>query len=136
MSIYSTLWILKFPENGDSHTGCDWVSVIAQGVGSQIGSLDDVTEDPYSSFLPPAISESEFPEGFRAVIFVSESTKKGTERSQQEYESPLLVLSGKDYAEMMFEELHEILCSKLRGDRGRVIAEFHKPAGTIKLIRE
>jgi hypothetical protein len=27
MSIYATLWRLKFPRYGDDHTGCDWVEV-------------------------------------------------------------------------------------------------------------
>lgn len=38
MSIYATLWRLKFPSAGDDHTGCAWVEVIAQGVPSHIGS--------------------------------------------------------------------------------------------------
>ena len=34
MSIYATLWTLKFPRYGDDHTGCDWIAVMAQGVPS------------------------------------------------------------------------------------------------------
>jgi hypothetical protein len=32
MSIYATLWRLKFPRYGDDHTGCEWIEVMAQGV--------------------------------------------------------------------------------------------------------
>lgn len=32
MSIYATLWTLKFPARGDDHTGCDWVKIAAQSV--------------------------------------------------------------------------------------------------------
>jgi hypothetical protein len=32
MSIYATLWSLKFPNFGQDYFGCEWVAVIAQGV--------------------------------------------------------------------------------------------------------
>jgi hypothetical protein len=32
MSIYATLWKLKFPRYGEYHFGCDWIIVTAQGV--------------------------------------------------------------------------------------------------------
>jgi hypothetical protein len=38
MSIYATLWILKFPALGDSYFGCEWETVIAQGVPGHIGT--------------------------------------------------------------------------------------------------
>jgi hypothetical protein len=38
MSIYATLWKLKFPRGGDDCIGCDWVEVTAQGVLPHIGS--------------------------------------------------------------------------------------------------
>jgi hypothetical protein len=38
MSIYATLWTLKFPKEGDEYIGCDWIEVTAQGVPSHIGS--------------------------------------------------------------------------------------------------
>ncbi len=31
MSLYATLWKLKFPRHGDYHAGCDWITVTAQG---------------------------------------------------------------------------------------------------------
>ena len=38
MSIYATLWKLKFPKEGDEYVGCDWIEVTAQGVPAHIGS--------------------------------------------------------------------------------------------------
>ena len=32
MSIYATLWHLRFPRHGDAYVGCEWVDVLAQGV--------------------------------------------------------------------------------------------------------
>jgi hypothetical protein len=32
MSIYATLWKLKFPKDGDDFRGCDWIEATAQGV--------------------------------------------------------------------------------------------------------
>lgn len=29
MSIYATLWKLKFPNEGDEHHGCDWLEITA-----------------------------------------------------------------------------------------------------------
>jgi hypothetical protein len=55
MSIYATLWQLKFPRYGDAHTGCDWIEVKAQGVPAHIGSPDEDPEDLYAAFLPPAV---------------------------------------------------------------------------------
>jgi len=53
MSIYATLWQLKFPRYGDDHTGCDWIAVMAQGVPAHVGTWspgpDSEEEDPYSA---------------------------------------------------------------------------------------
>ena len=38
MSIYATLWTLKFPKEGDACFGCDWIKVTAQAVPAHIGS--------------------------------------------------------------------------------------------------
>jgi len=75
--------------------------------------------DPYADFLPPAVAvgadgDSEF---MRAVVFVTEETKKGTSRAGQEYQDPLLVLTGREYAAIKFDELHTRICDALR-DRG------------------
>ena len=59
MSIYATLWKLKFPKEGDEHLGCEWIEVSAQAVPPHIGSptLGCGYEhgDPYAAFLPPAL---------------------------------------------------------------------------------
>lgn len=38
MSIYATLWRLRFPRTGDSYDGCEWLDVLAQGVPAHIGT--------------------------------------------------------------------------------------------------
>ena len=38
MSIYATLWTLKFPKDGNDYISCDWIEVMAQGVPAHIGS--------------------------------------------------------------------------------------------------
>ena len=139
MSIYATLWRLKFPSEGDDHTGCAWVEVIAQGVPGHIGAPDpdlfDEEADPYSTFLPPAIAVSLDVEDppMRAVVLVTEGTPKGTERSAQEYVDPLLILSGREYTSLSFEDLHRRICDALRGDRPRLVAESWGPDGRVRL---
>ena len=60
MSIYATLWKLKFPKDGDDFTGCDWVEVTAQGVPAHIGSPSPgagyESVDPFGAFLPPPVA--------------------------------------------------------------------------------
>lgn len=55
MSIYATLWHLRFPRHGDAYVGCDWVDVLAQGVPAHIGTPTPgygyESEDPYEAFL-------------------------------------------------------------------------------------
>jgi hypothetical protein len=142
MSIYATLWQLKFPKEGDDFHGSDWIRVTAQGVPPHIGTPTPGNGyeggDPYSEFLPPPVEvdqEGDAPY-MRAVVFVTEGTPKGTARSGQEYAGPLLVLTGKEYAEITFEKLHDRLCDGLRGNRPRVIAQFFKPDSTTEIIRE
>jgi len=100
MSIYATLWKLKFPKDGDEYPGCEWITVIAQGVPAHIGSPTPGREyenaDPFAAFLPPPVPSSDGGESeyMRAVVFVTERTPKGTDRSPQEYLHPLLVLTG------------------------------------------
>ena len=38
LSIYATLWKLKFPKEGDEHLGCEWIEVTAQAVPPHVGS--------------------------------------------------------------------------------------------------
>jgi hypothetical protein len=139
MSIYATLWILKFPADGDAYGDCEWETVIAQGVPGHIGTPTQghgyEAGDPYRSFLPPAVAvpeddDAEVP--LRAVVFVRESTEK----VGQEYIGPLLVLSGTEYAAASFESLHERICDALRGDKPRVIAEVIGRDGESQLIYE
>ncbi len=100
MSIYATLWKLKFPTEGDEHLGCEWIEVTAQAVPPHIGSPTSGNGyedgDPYGIFLPPPveIDVDGLAKHDRAVVFVTEYMIKGTERSGQEYLSPLLVLTG------------------------------------------
>ena len=86
MSIYATLWCLKFPRYGDDHTGCEWIEVMAQGVAAHVGtstSGEANEEDPYAGFLPPAVAMPLDDDGqtMRAVVFVTEGTPKGIDRS-------------------------------------------------------
>ena len=141
MSIYATLWTLKFPGEGDDHTGCGWVEVIAQGVPSHIGVPDpdapgDAT-DPYASFLPPPVVVSPDDDSpMRAVVFVTKGTRKGTDRSGQEYIGPLLVLTGREYATMPFADLHAKICDALRGGRPRLVAESRGRDEVVRFLFE
>ena len=100
MSIYATLWTLKFPKEGDEHLDCEWIAVRAQAVPAHVGSptpgcgYED--GDPYAAFLPPALAtDADGNAPFhRAVAIVTGYSIKGTERSGQEYVSPLLLLTG------------------------------------------
>ncbi len=113
MSIYATLWELGFPDPDDPH---GWpLRVWAQAVPAHIGHPDQYPNgDPYADFLPPAITDGNAEDGrIRAVVFVSESTDQGTDRSGQEYVEPLLELTGDEYAAITFDDLHTQLCERL-----------------------
>jgi hypothetical protein len=140
MSIYATLWSLKFPRYGDNYVGCEWIGVTAQGVPAHIGTptpgFGYEDGDPYAEFLPPPVEvnaegESKF---MRAVVIITEETEKGTARSPQEYVNPLLVLSGRDYASISFVELHERICDALRGEGPRVVAQSFTADGAVRVI--
>ena len=93
MSIYATLWRLQFPRHGDAYLGCEWIEVVAQGVPSHVRTPTQgygyESGDLYAAFLPPAlrIDGSTTEDTLRAVMFIVSTTKKGTSRSGQEYES-------------------------------------------------
>jgi len=129
MSIYATLWRLKFPRYGDVHTGCEWIEVTAQGVPPHVGSstpgLGYENGDPYADFLPPALvtDEDGQAEFMRAVVIITAEMEKGTARHPQEYSNSLLTLDGKQYASMTFDELHNCICDALRGDQPRLVIE-------------
>jgi len=140
MSIYATLWKLRFPKDGD-FSGSEWDEVTAQGVPPHIGSPSPGAgyeeSDPYAAFLPPAVpvdlhGDAPF---MRAVVFVTELASKGTERSPQEYRDPLLVLSGEEYATITFADLHDRICNALRGNQAPVGAEIIGPDGSRTIIR-
>ena len=139
MSIYATLWRLKFPTYGDVHTECDWIEVTAQAVPPHIGSSTQGSGyengDPYAEFLPPALAKYEHgdAEFMRAVVIITEETEKGTARNPQKYSNPLLTLDGKQYASMTFDELHNRVCDALRGDRPRLVIETIGPDGRHSL---
>jgi hypothetical protein len=94
MSIYATLWRLKFPRHGDDHSGCDWITVLAQGVPAHFGTpppgAESEGEAPYSAFPPPADTLPTDDDGqtMRTVVFVTEGTSKGTVRSPPESVKP------------------------------------------------
>ncbi len=138
MSIYATLWKLKFPTDGDDYPGCEWITVTAQGVPSHIGSPTSGNGDPFAAFLPPPVhtNEDRRSEYMRAVVFVTDHIPKGTHRSPQEYVNPLLVLSGEVYANMTFETLYAHICQALRGDKPRVIATSRVPGGRMRIFFE
>ena len=130
MSIYATLWKLKFPKEGDEYLGCDWIEATAQGVPAHVGSsspgLGYEAGDPYAEFLPPTVAVDAHGDAphMRAVVFVTEYSVKGTERSPQEYGDPLLVLTGEEYTRISFQDLHRRLCDALRGNRAPMVAEI------------
>ena len=138
MSIYATHWVLKFPSEGDAYTGCDWVDILGQGVPAHIGTPSPghgyESDDPYASFLPPAISVPERDDGtaLRAMVIV----RGGTKKVRQEYVDPLLVLSGQEYSTISFAELYERICDALRGDLSRCILESLDSDGRHRIIFE
>lgn len=142
MSIYATLWHLRFPRHGGAYVGCEWVDVLAQGVPAHIGTPTPgygyESGDPYEAFLPSAlrIESGVSEDDLRAVVFVVSTSEKGTVRSGQEYESPLLVLTGTEYAAMPFEVLHDRLCTALRGTTPRLVLEVFGPDSTTALVFE
>ena len=66
---------------------------------------------------------------------VTDETKKGTERSGQEYVNPLLVLSGEEYAKMSFDGLLHRLEEAIRSGP-RVVAEFLDSEGQSHVFTE
>ena len=138
MSIYATLWSLRFPAEGDDFHGCDWIEILAQAVPGHIGTplpgygYED--GDPYAAFLPPAVTAD--PDNHnRAVIIVAAGTPKGTGRSPQEYSAPLLTLSGDEYHRIPFWKLHEMIRDLLRNESPRVVAQFFDGTSS-RIIRD
>jgi hypothetical protein len=141
MSIYATLWSIQIQDPAAPFSEPRWVEETAQAVPPHIGSPTSgcgyEDGDPYADFLPPALEtnsdgDAEFN---RAVVFITDETRKGTSRSPQEYAGPLLVLSGEEYAGMTFDQLHRRLRERIRTGP-RVVAEFLGPNGQHRVITE
>ena len=141
MSIYATLWSIQVQDPAAPLTNPRWVKVTAQAVPPHIGSLTPGSGyedgDPYGEFLPPPVEADETgsAEYNRAVVFVTGETKKGTERSGQEYVNPLLVLTGEEYAKMSFDELLRKLEEAIRNGP-RAVAEFLHSEGPAHVFGE
>ena len=141
MSIYATLWTIQIQDPASPFTSPRWVKVTAQAVPPHIGSptpgcgYED--GDPYGDFLPPPVETDKHGEAEynRAVVFITDETAKGTERSGQEYVAPLLVLSGEEYANMSFQTLLEQLEETVRSGP-RVVAEYLDAEGETHIIRD
>ena len=140
MSIYATLWQVRFPRSGDAYEGCEWVDVFAQGVPAHIGTPTPgygyEAGDPYHAFLPPALCIGVDPseDGLRAVVFVTADTEKGTSRAGQEYDSPLLLLTGAEYEVIPFQELYDRLCNALRGGAPPLTLQIFVPGSASTLV--
>ena len=57
-------------------------------------------------------------------------------RAGQEYESPLLVLTGAEYAATRFQDLHDRLCNALRGTKPRLVLQVFAPDATTTFVFE
>jgi hypothetical protein len=141
MSIYATLWSIQVQDPAAPLTNPRWVTVTAQAVPPHIGSPTPGSGyedgDPYADFLPPPIETDEMgnAEYHRAVVFVTDETKKGTERSSQEYVNPLLIMTGEEYAKMSFDELLHRLEEAIRSGP-RVVAEYLDSEGQSHVFTE
>jgi hypothetical protein len=141
MSIYATLWSVQIEDPAAPLTKPRWVRVTAQAVPPHIGSLTPgcgyESGDPYSEFLPPPVQTDEMgnAEYDRAVVFVTDQTKKGTERNGQEYVNPLLIMTGEEYAKIPFDTLLRRLQEVIRSGP-RVVAEFIDSRGQSHVITE
>jgi hypothetical protein len=141
MSIYATLWTIQIQDPASPFTSPRWVKVTAQAVPAHIGSptpgcgYED--GDPYGDFLPPPVETDEDGNApyHRAVVFVTDETEKGTERSGQEYVDPLLVLTGEQYAKVSFQVLLEKLEELIRSGP-RVVAEYLDSNGEMHVLRD
>ncbi len=129
MSIYATLWTIQIQDPASPFTSPRWVEVTAHAVPAHIGSPTPGCGyeggDPYGDFLPPPIETGEEgqAEYHRAVVFVTDETRKGTAQNGQEYVAPLLVLTGEEYATMPFQTLLEKLKEAARSGP-RVTMEY------------
>lgn len=139
MSIYATLWSLKFPRCGDDFFDGEWIRATAQGVPWHIGT--PTSGHGYETATPTRIfyrRRWRLTRTARATLcalwFVTEETKKGTSHAGQEYQDPLLVLTGREYADSRFDELHTRIWDALKGRGPRIVAQSFTPHGGSQLI--
>src|SRR5947207_12407306 len=102
MSIYATLWEIMVPKKHEFDH--EYVKVFAQGVPPHIGHPNEYPEgDPYADFLPPVVMEYDHENDrfsdYRAVVIVQEGRDQ---KDVQRYVDPLIVLTGKEYANIPF----------------------------------
>jgi hypothetical protein len=141
MSIYATLWSIQIQDPASPSTMPRWVRVTAQAVPPHIGSQTPgcgyEDGDPYGDFLPPPVETNKDGEAEynRAVVFVTDKTRKGTTRNGQEYVNPLLVLTGEAYANMPFQTLLGKLEEAIRSGP-RVVVEYFDGKGHTHIVRE
>jgi len=141
VQIYATLWTIQIQDPASPFTTPRWVKVTAQAVPAHIGSPTPgcgyEEGDPYGDFLPPPVETDEDGEAeyHRAVVFVTDETRKGTARNGQEYVAPLLVLTGKEYVKMPFQMLLEKLEEAVRSGP-RVTMEYLDSDGESHVFRE
>lgn len=107
MSIYATGWSIRL----EMHPPCSlsfgrgeaynpfYAEIYVQFVPGHIGHPSEYDEDPYSEFLPPVVKD---PDETRAAVILLKGFDK---KEVQRYLTPLLVLSGQEYAEAKFAEL-------------------------------
>ena len=118
MSIYATLWEMKLriwvrcaPDEAEAWEwrgdGPElpfkerWVEAYAQAVPGHIGHPRYYDSDPYADFLPPPVADED---QHRAVLILDEDHDH---KEGQRYVSPLLVLTGAEYAASTFGGLLE-----------------------------
>lgn len=123
MSIYATIGEIGVRRFGDQAM----IEIFIQAVPPHI----DYT-GPEWEFLPPPVDPNG--ETMRAVLFVEKGTPKGTDRCGQEYDKPLLTLTGDEYDRIGFAEvlkrLEEALDHKY-GPRPGMI--FYGPDGKKRI---
>ena len=133
MSIYATLWTIKVPRHHEFDE--DWVEVYAQAVPPHIGHPSHYPDgDPYGDFLPPVVEcDPKTGDGpvYRAVVIVFEER---SEKLGQRYVSPLLTLTGADYASIPFDDLLRRIHKAIPWDPD-VVGATTGPDGLQKVIR-
>ncbi|NUP13892.1 MAG: hypothetical protein HOW73_48270 [Polyangiaceae bacterium] len=130
MGIYGTRHVLKLPRYGDVHTGCDWIDVYVQGVPEHCGPAGPGAPDPYDDFLLEYVASPAG--GLHAIAIVREDDVGDGLR----YSEPLVLMSAAQYFKTPFEELLDLICDRLRGNRPRWLGEFQLEDGSTRVVFE